>query len=43
MGRLRGVWQAQRLATFDSAMRTLAESRIPVVAAITGKTITKTT
>ena len=26
MGRLRGVWQAQRLATFDSAMRTVAES-----------------
>ena len=26
MGRLRGVWQAQRLATFDAAMRTLAES-----------------
>lgn len=26
MARLRGVWQAQRLATFDAAMRTLAES-----------------
>jgi hypothetical protein len=26
MGRLRAVWQAQRLATFDTAVRTLAES-----------------
>ena len=26
MGRLRGVWQAQRLATFDTAMQTLADS-----------------
>jgi hypothetical protein len=26
MGRLRGLWQAQRLATFEASMRTLAES-----------------